>query len=292
MNVVFDYERLLTLISSLYTLTGIRADLYDNSFREVCINENQTMPFCARINAIPEGHARCAGCDREAMGQARSGKSHSYRCHAQICESILPICQGGRPLAYLFSGQYLDDTDPEVQWERTQKTLHWYPGDPEELRGDFMKFRRYSEKEIRAFTEILTALGAYIRLEGIIQSAEQTDQQRLERYLDEHYKEKLSLELISSELDIGRTRLCALAREISGGSTLSKMITSRRISEAKRLLRQGDEPVSVVAEAVGISDYNYFTKVFRSATGMTPSDYRRSCRRNSGRKSESPEENK
>lgn len=289
MNVVFDYERLLTLISSLYTLTGIRADLYDNSFREVCINADQAMPFCARINAIPEGHARCVDCDREAMRQARSGKPHSYRCHAGVCESILPLHQGGRPLAYLFSGQYLDDSDMETQWERTKQSLDWYPGDPEELREDFWKLRRYSEKELRAFAEILTALGAYIRLEGIIQSAEQTDQQRLERYLDEHYKEKLSLEQISGALNIGRTRLCALAREVSGGSTLSKMITARRISEAKNLLRQGDDPVSVVAEAVGISDYNYFTKVFRATTGMTPSDYRRSKRRNAARKTDAGE---
>jgi len=29
-----------------------------------------------------------------------------------------------------------------------------------------------------------------------------------------------------------------------------------------------------VAEAVGISDYNYFSRVFRSLTGTTPRNYR------------------
>lgn len=284
MNISYDYERLLPLLSSLYILTGIRADLYDSDFTPICTNEDQAMPFCARINACPEGHERCMQCDREAMARAKSGKPFFYRCHAGICESILSIRQGNTPLAYLFCGQHLDDTDPQTQWEQTRKTLDWYPGDLEELHRDFLRFRSYSEQEISAYAQILTALGSYIQLEGIIQSAEQTDLQRLEAYLEEHYREKLSLESVAQELHIGRTKLCALAKELSGGSTLSKMITARRIDEAKHMLRQSDDPVSAVAEAVGISDYNYFTKVFRSVTGMTPTDYRRSVRRSHGNK--------
>lgn len=278
MNVSFDYERLLPLLSSLYTLTGIRADLYDLDFAEVCINEELAPPFCALINGIPEGHERCVQCDRDAKSRARSGRPVFYRCHAGICESILSIGQSGMPLAYMFCGQYLDDSDPEQQWEQTKKTLEWYPGDLETLHQAFLQFRSYSDQEIRAYAEILTALARYIQLEGIIRSSEQTDIQRLAAYIDQHFTEKLSLDSVAAELQIGRTKLCALAKELSGGSTLSKMITARRIEAAKERLRQGDEPVSAVAEAVGISDYNYFTKVFRSSTGMTPSDYRRSMR--------------
>lgn len=278
MNVLFDYERLLLLISSLYTLSGIRADIYDVKFSEVCVSDERA-PFCALINACPEGHERCVKCDVEAMKRSAGGKPFSYRCHAGICEAILPISQGSRPIAYLFFGQYLDDSAPEEQWENTRKSLDWYPGDMEELRRAFLQFRRYTPQEIAAYSEVLGALGAYIQLEGIIQSSEQTELQRLEAYLDQHFTEKLSLDQIAEALHIGRTKLCALARELSGGSTLSKMITKRRIEAAKDLLRQGDAPVSAVAEAVGISDYNYFTKVFRSATGMTPSDYRRTSRR-------------
>lgn len=278
MNVLFDYERLLPLISSLYTLSGIRADLYDVKFSEICSSDEQA-PFCALINACPEGHERCVGCDREAMKQAGVDRPWFYRCHAGICEAILPISRGSRPIAYLFYGQYLDDTDLEEQWERTKKTLDWYPGDLEELHRAFRQFQCYPAEKISAYSEILGALAGYIQLEGLIQSSEQTDLQRLEAYLDQHYTEKLSLDSVAAQLHIGRTKLCALARELSGGSTLSKMITSRRIAAAKDLLRQGDAPVSAVAEAVGISDYNYFTKVFRTATGMTPTDYRRARRR-------------
>lgn len=283
MNVSFDYERLLPLISSLYTLSGVRADIYDVNFSEICISDDRA-PFCALMNACPEGNARCVACDREAMKLAAGDKPYFYRCHAGICEAILPICRGGRPIAYLFYGQFLNEEDMETQWQRTAQTLGWYPGDMEQLHCAFREFQQLSREKTDAYTQILSSLAAYIQLEGLIQASEQTELQKLESYLDTHYREKLSLDLVARELHIGRTKLCALAKELSGGSTLSKMITQRRIEAAKELLRQGDAPVSAVAEAVGISDYNYFTKVFRSATGMTPSDYRRVKRRSLLRK--------
>ena len=77
---------------------------------------------------------------------------------------------------------------------------------------------------------------------------------------------------------MGRTKLCRLAKQLSGGETLSHLIARRRIDAAKQLLLQNDLPISAVAEAVGISDYNYFSRVFRSVTGMTPRDFRKQWR--------------
>ncbi|MDE6898243.1 MAG: helix-turn-helix transcriptional regulator, partial [Lawsonibacter sp.] len=58
----------------------------------------------------------------------------------------------------------------------------------------------------------------------------------------------------------------------------SYLIAQRRINAAKRLLLQSNMPISAVAEEVGISDYNYFSKVFRSMTGTTPSAFRKELR--------------
>ena len=91
--------------------------------------------------------------------------------------------------------------------------------------------------------------------------------------------EKLSLASVSQQLHIGRTKLCALAKELSGGRTLSWLIAQRRIEAAKRLLLQSSLPISAVAEEVGIGDYNYFSKVFRSVAGVTPSLFRKNARR-------------
>ena len=73
---------------------------------------------------------------------------------------------------------------------------------------------------IRTGADILKALASYIHLSGMIQPAEYTELQRLEIYLDRHYTEKLSLATISAELNISRTKLCSMAKRLSGGKTL------------------------------------------------------------------------
>lgn len=282
MNVLFDSRQLLKLMSSLYTLTGIRANILNLQGRDICLTPDHA-PFCEKINSTPEGHERCVACDARAVQQCAKTENsfYFYRCHAGICEGILPLRSenGLPPLAYLICGQFLDDSPLEEQWENCLRTLDWRPGSTEELREAFFQFRQYSQKEVSAYSEILEALSSYIRHKEMILTAERTDLQKLKLYLDQHYIEKLSLDSISAQLHIGRTKLCMLAKELSGGKTLSYLITQRRIDAAKTLLLQSDQPVSAIAEAVGIGDYNYFSKVFRSVTGTTPSAFRKAHRR-------------
>ncbi len=278
MNILFNADRLLRLIRNLETLTGIRADIFDVNGRNIHL-DNEHQPFCMCINACAEGHARCEACDARAVAACANLRSvYTYRCHAGICETVFPVFEGGVPIAYLVFGQLLDDSPMEDQWQQTLKELDWYDGDREALRRAFFRFRQYSSTEIEAYTEILKALASYIQLEGMIRTAEHTDMQKLELYLNEHYMEKLSLQSISENLGIGRTKLCALAKKLSGGETLTQMISERRVSAAKSALLHTDAPVSVVAEHVGFSDYNYFTKIFKSITGKTPSAYRKDVR--------------
>ncbi len=278
MNILFDEERLRKLIANLNILTGLPANILDPEGRDINLFRGHP-PFCRMLNDLPEGHERCVACDRCKIRHYTAEKGFQfYRCHAGVCEAVMPLFDKKRPLAYLVFGCYLDETPIEEQWERSRPLLDWYPGGADALRPAFFQFQQYGAREIQAYAETLEALSSYIQLKGMILTAEQTDLQKLELYLDQHYMEKLSLESISQQLHIGRTKLCALAKELSGGHTLSYLIAQRRIGAAKRLLLQSSLPISAVGETVGISDYNYFSKVFRSATGMTPSAFRKNCR--------------
>lgn len=280
MNVFFDQEQLLKLVSSLYALTGIRANILNIQGHDICLTTDHA-PFCERINRDPEGHKRCMACDAMAVRDCVGRKGFwPYRCHVGIREAVLPIrlAEHMPPMAYLIYGQILDDTPLEEQWERTRALLDWWPGDPEELKESFFRFRQYSDEERDAYSEILETLAAYIQLKGMIQTIERTDIQKLDLYLDQHYSEKLTLASIAEALGIGRTKLCLLAKELSGGRNLSVLLTQRRIEAAKLLLLQNDDPISAVSEAVGFTDYNYFSKRFREVTGITPTAYRRERR--------------
>jgi AraC-like DNA-binding protein len=275
MNTLFDEERLRRLIANLNFLTGLPANILDPKGRDINLFRGHP-PFCRMMNDLPEGHRRCVACDECKIRRYTADRGFQfYRCHVGICEAVMPLFDRKRPLAYLAFGCYLDETPIEEQWEYSRSLLDWYPGGPDALKDAFFQFRQYSQKEIQAYAEILEALSAYIQIQGMILSTEQTDLQRLDLYLEQHYMEHLSLASISRELHMGRTKLCTLAKQLSGGRTLSYLIARRRITAAKKLLLQTSLPISEVGEAVGVSDYNYFSKVFRSVAGMTPSAFRK-----------------
>lgn len=275
MNTLFDEKRLRKLIANLSILTGVPANILDTEGRDRYLFGGHP-PFCKAINDDPEGHDRCVSCDARKVRQYCGGGGFQfYRCYLGICEAVMPLYDKDDPLAWLVFGCFLDDAPMEEQWAHTASLLDWWQGDLEQLHDAFLQFRQCTKEELRAYAEILEALSSYIRLEGMISASELSDAQRLENYLDEHYREKLSLAGLSTALHIGRTRLCALAKESSGGRTLSQLITQRRIDAAKELLTRSNLPISVVAEEVGISDYNYFTKVFRAAVGVTPRAFRK-----------------
>lgn len=275
MNTLFDEERLRRLIANLNFLTGLPANILDPKGRDINLFRGHP-PFCRMMNDLPEGHRRCVACDECKIRRYTADRGFQfYRCHVGICEAVMPLFDRKRPLAYLAFGCYLDETPMEEQWEYSRSLLDWYPGGPDALKDAFFQFRQYSQKEIQAYAEILEALSAYIQIQGMILSTEQTDLQRLDLYLEQHYMEHLSLASISRELHMGRTKLCTLAKQLSGGRTLSYLIARRRITAAKKLLLQTSLPISEVGEAVGVSDYNYFSKVFRSVAGMTPSAFRK-----------------
>ncbi|WP_295761860.1 AraC family transcriptional regulator [uncultured Oscillibacter sp.] len=57
------------------------------------------------------------------------------------------------------------------------------------------------------------------------------------------------------------------------GTSPGKYITRVRIEYAKLLLRDPDTTIGYVAEASGFANANYFAKVFRRETGLSPSEY-------------------
>lgn len=274
-NVLFNNARLIRLITNLHTLTGIWANVFDANGRDIQIRDAHS-DFCHAVKS-GGGASRCVACDAEAVRRCREDSAHlySYRCHAGLCEFLLPIYEGGEPIAYLVFGQLLDDSSVLDQWARTESLLSWYEGGPQQLRESFFRLRQCSQEEIDAFADVAESLISYIRLEGIIRSTDYSDAQKLELYLDEHYMEPLTLSRIAADLHMGTTKLCALAKQTSGGSTITQLIAHRRVEAAKILLRSGSDSVSGIAEAVGFSDYNYFARIFKSFTGMSPRAFRK-----------------
>lgn len=69
-------------------------------------------------------------------------------------------------------------------------------------------------------------------------------------------------------------RLARLTKRLHG-LTPSQFITKTRIAAASRLLRETNQSISEVALTCGFYDHSAFSRAFRSATGSTPSEFRK-----------------
>ena len=104
MDILFDEARLLQLVTNLYVLTGITANILDPQGRDIHLFKDHP-PFCRAINDLPEGHRRCVRCDMWKVANYNAEKGFQfYRCHAGICEAVLPLYDRQQPLAYLVFG--------------------------------------------------------------------------------------------------------------------------------------------------------------------------------------------
>lgn len=97
---------------------------------------------------------------------------------------------------------------------------------------------------------------------------------RVKSFLDEHYKEKLSLESVASHFFIDKHYLARLFKE-QYGVTLVTYLQQVRITHAKRMLRFTDKSIEEIGLECGIGELNYFSRVFKKLEGVSPSEFRR-----------------
>jgi ABC-type sugar transport system substrate-binding protein/AraC-like DNA-binding protein len=94
---------------------------------------------------------------------------------------------------------------------------------------------------------------------------------RVRLFVDEHWREPLSLKLLSSRFGMSAAYLGKVFREESGKS-FATYLNELRIGQAERILATRKVKAKDVALAVGYSDANYFYSVFRKVTGRYPSE--------------------
>lgn len=89
------------------------------------------------------------------------------------------------------------------------------------------------------------------------------------QYLNEHYREKITLEDLSARFNLGKNYICNLFTK-HYNTTLTCFITDLRMKAAAKLLRDKTHLMKEIAYLSGYSSYVHFFKVFREYYGMSP----------------------
>ncbi|MBQ8428510.1 MAG: helix-turn-helix transcriptional regulator [Clostridia bacterium] len=107
------------------------------------------------------------------------------------------------------------------------------------------------------------------------QSAEKTQIYEIKRYLDENYRQKITLEELCFLFNTNKTSLSVHFKQ-TFQKTIIEYLNALRIKRTKALLREGKYTLTQIADSMHMSSVHYLTALFKKHTGMTPTEYLRS----------------
>ena len=92
-------------------------------------------------------------------------------------------------------------------------------------------------------------------------------------YIQENFREKLSLEDIADMVGYNKDYLSRIFKSATG-MTVIEFINNIRIEEARHLLLNTDKSVTEIALEAGFGSNAYFSRLFRKKYAVTPNKYR------------------
>jgi two-component system, response regulator YesN len=93
-------------------------------------------------------------------------------------------------------------------------------------------------------------------------------------YIEKNYQRGVTLEEVAEHVHLSPHYLSRLFKKELNINFVNYVL-ERRINLAKEMLEKTDMPVINIALELSYQEPNYFSKVFKKSTGMTPSEYRR-----------------
>ena len=100
---------------------------------------------------------------------------------------------------------------------------------------------------------------------------------KMKEYIAEHYKKPITMKDVANAVFLSSSYAnhCFYSE---CGCSIFDFITQSRINEAKRLLLESDEQITMISELVGYNGKTNFYLTFKKNVGMSPAQFRRSNR--------------
>lgn len=122
------------------------------------------------------------------------------------------------------------------------------------------------------FLRLFTNAANMLKEQGIYSKTDSLAE-KIKIYINRHYSNKLSLELIASLFYLNPS-YCSHMFKKNTGNTLIDYITEVRIKRAAQMLVENDCKTGYIAKQVGYDSVKYFYRIFKKVTGKTPEQYR------------------
>ena len=136
--------------------------------------------------------------------------------------------------------------------------------------SDYMRDMNLYDK----ITSVLTNIMSETIYDNQINRKRKYDLSQIKTYIDNNYISNISLDELSNKFFINKFYLTRAFKE-AYGITINNYLVSKKITKAKQQLRFSNISIEEIAISCGISDANYFSRLFKKIEGITPIEYRK-----------------
>lgn len=261
----------------------------NDTLRDSLIHSN---PFCMYIKSDEKAYLKCTRMQKSCLARfERDPSTFVGICHAGVKEYVCPIWHEERLIGAIHAGDF--PADPRYAQRYVQRACRHHALDCEkayalyrqnlhEENVDEERLVVYLEMIAMAFSAIfarMRAHGEYDLTRTTTSIAHNSVISDALEYLNQHYQEDLHVTDIAAYCHCSVSCLSHLFNSYVGTS-IPLYITKLRMDHAQNELIDTSVPISVVAERVGFSDPNYFSRVFTRCVGLTPTQFRKSLHQN------------
>lgn len=256
MKIRYHREKIREILEDLHHLTGISLSFLDTEGNTLC-RKAKDEDFCSFYQKDPNHRRACRASDEKILSQCRkSGEYESHLCPAGLYDAIFPVKKGDVSAGYILMGRVRLEGRGSVPEERYISL--------------YEKIPVFDEKKLSS----LRSLFENILFSSAIELEAEDLATEIKNYLEENFREDMSVSTICSVFFVSKTSLYRLFQE-KFGTSVNEYLIRYRMEKAKEYLLETDAPVCRICERVGIPNYSYFCKLFRKREGMTPQSFRK-----------------
>ena len=280
----FDLKEFYKILQNLSVILGTNVTFFTENFENTPINPYQNVSvdstadtMCCTVHKYAQD--RCRASDLAVMKKMETNSSPSiyYVCPFGYVEIASRISFNDKPIGYVICGPFRASEKDRTARSRIKCFADKYKLNYDLLEKQYNEAPELSQKKYDSIIVILSSLIDYMQIKNYLVVNQDFFSVHIVSYIEKNLNEDLSVTHLCNKFGMSTTLLYKLFKT-GTNTTPQKFIRDRRISCACKLLTSTDMPLSQICDSIGISDYNYFLKVFKSCTGLTPKIYRKKRR--------------
>ena len=97
----------------------------------------------------------------------------------------------------------------------------------------------------------------------------------VKEYVNENIREKITVSSVCDRVGYGKSYLCKVFKDYVGKG-ICEYANDKKIDKAKQLIRDGNMNFSEISDFFSFDNPQYFSRVFKKITGITPSEFKSS----------------